>query len=92
MALMVEANGQDLEARRARRLRTLKGARAVSKDHRSTWDCVVRDLSPGGARLKIANPAVLPESFDLQLTDENLLIPCVVVWRKSFEVGVRFGS
>ena len=52
-------------------------------------DCVVADISDGGARLVV--PAGVPEEFALVLKDgSDANHHCRVVWRLDDEVGVEF--
>ena len=78
--------------RAGQRRRMLKQARIVTNTGQSTLDCLVRDISLGGARLKVENGLAVPASFELLLTTENTCVPAQVVWRKPNEVGVRFAK
>lgn len=79
-----------MEEKRANpRQRTLKGARIVFNDKSSTLDCVVRNLSEGGARLKVASVVGIPDSFSLRFEDGRSF-ECRVVWRRGEELGVEF--
>jgi len=79
-----------VEERRAHiRLRTLKGARIAINDHRSTFQCTVRNLSTGGALLRVASVVGIPDSFDLVM-DDGREFACTAVWRSATEIGVSF--
>jgi len=53
-------------------------------------DCLVTDLSEGGARL-YAEGIVIPDHFVLLLTGSRTVRrECRVVWRLGNEIGVRF--
>jgi PilZ domain len=54
-----------------------------------TMDCVVLDLSEGGARLRPADMLACPDDF-LLATKEGGRIACQIVWRRNDLVGVRF--
>ncbi|HEX2255495.1 MAG TPA: PilZ domain-containing protein [Afifellaceae bacterium] len=68
----------------------LKEAKIVTNHGHSTIDCILRDISTGGARLKVENGLAVPGRFDLLLVSENTRLPAQVVWRKPNEVGVCF--
>ena len=54
--------------------------------------CVMLDVSAGGARLKLNGDFAVPEQFTLFLSkiDGRLKRRCVIAWRKDKQIGVRF--
>jgi hypothetical protein len=53
--------------------------------------CTVRDLSVTGAAIELSDlMAPVPKSFTLVLPEDKLKLPCRVVWRKGFRMGVAF--
>jgi hypothetical protein len=57
----------------------------------SIADCLLLDVSASGAQLKLEDPRVVPERFDLLLTaDGRMRRHCEVVWRTQNRIGVRF--
>jgi hypothetical protein len=53
--------------------------------------CTVRDLSATGAAIELADPsATTPSAFTLILPEDGLRLPCRVVWRRTFKIGVTF--
>ncbi len=54
-----------------------------------TMDCVVLDLSEGGARIKPADMLACPDDF-LLATREGGRVSCKIVWRRNDLAGVRF--
>tara|TARA_R110002124_G_scaffold44422_5_gene135487 strand:+ start:11181 stop:11426 length:246 start_codon:yes stop_codon:yes gene_type:complete len=77
------------ERRATIRHRVLKGAHIVTNDGYSTYDCIVRNLSEAGARLKVASVVGIPEQFELKM-DDGHFFACRIVWRTEFEIGVAF--
>ena len=53
-------------------------------------DCVVRDLSAGGARLRVADGGAVPQEFELFLKQTGEYRPARVRWRRPTEVGIAF--
>jgi len=54
-------------------------------------DCVLVDISDTGARLELAAPAAMPETFRLLLSaGGEVRRECRIVWRSSNQVGVQF--
>ena len=78
------------ERRRCMRTRTLKSARIIIDPKTSALDCIVRNLSPGGALLLVSSLAV-PDRFDLIFSASLARHACRVAWRGSDRVGVAFG-
>lgn len=78
------------EHRRATRRRALKGAQIIFNEGSSVIDCVVRDLSETGAKLKIPSPIGVPDTFTLSVQGDNTRRKCRVAWRRATELGVAF--
>ena len=77
------------ERRNVARQRVLKGAQITFKSHGAAIDCMVRNLSDGGACLKVESPIGIPDTFDLVLGDASAR-HCRVTWRKATQIGVAF--
>jgi diguanylate cyclase (GGDEF)-like protein len=69
--------------------RVLKRAQIVFKGREAVIDCVVRNLSDGGACIKVESPIGIPDSFDLVL-DHATVGNCRVTWRTATQIGVEF--
>lgn len=78
--------------RRAVRRRVLKSGTIAYNDRFKTLSCTVRDLSEGGARLRVDNPMFVPSQFVLLMEQDGFEADCEVVWRADKDVGVRFTS
>ena len=77
-----------VETRIAPRYRVMKiakiefGATAI--------DCTVRDLSLTGAAIEVPSQAGIPDRFTLVMPDDGLHLPCHVVRRNEYRIGVVF--
>ncbi len=78
------------ERRRARRRRTLKEGRIVFANHSMVLDCVIRDLSDFGARLKMETTMDVPDEFYLYLVHLRQRVQVEVRWRTADSLGVEF--
>ena len=78
------------EARRAPRLRTLKGG-SIIFGWAALIDCTVRNISETGAALDIESPAGIPDEFILVIKPEIAKRSCRVAWRAAKRIGVQFG-
>ncbi len=81
-------SGHISERRAAPRHRVLK--RGMIQFHHLTVECVVRNLSPGGACLAVET--MTPEEFRLFWSGDLLGRDCRVVWRSGNKLGVSFAG
>ena len=77
-----------VETRRAPRHRVLK-AGTIEFDG-GAIDCNVRNLSGTGAAIEISSQFGIPDKFTLLVPSDGLHLPCCVVWRKAYRIGVTF--
>jgi PilZ domain-containing protein len=80
-----------VETRIAPRYRVDK--RAVAEYGGDKYSCVVRDLSTTGAAIEFAEPVrVIPiaKAFNLIIPEDSLKLPCRIVWRRDYRMGVAF--
>ncbi|WIY53478.1 PilZ domain-containing protein [Devosia sp. YIM 151766] len=75
--------------RGSRRQRTLKGGKIVFNDGFSTFDCTIRNISDGGAKLLVASLVGIPQRFQLAL-DDGRRFECEMTWHHDGEIGVKF--
>jgi hypothetical protein len=79
-----------VERRKHHRTRTLLGARIAFGRNFLTMDCVIRDLTPAGARLRLPSTFSVPATFNLLLDRDPRQRSCKVIWRSETELGVAF--
>jgi len=77
-----------VETRSAPRYRVMKAAKI--KFGGIIILCTIRDLSATGAALEISNPDEIPSEFNLLVPGDRLNLPCRVVRRREFRIGVAF--
>jgi PilZ domain-containing protein len=53
-------------------------------------ECVVRDISETGARLKFQNPPTAADTLDLHIPVKGQTIRATLKWAKGDEVGIAF--
>jgi hypothetical protein len=78
------------DRRRATRKKTLLQGRILFNGGRSSVDCVIRDMSDSGARLKFSSAVPTPEHFELFIPNRDERHEANVQWRRDDEVGVAF--
>lgn len=79
-----------IERRKTARRRVCLGGRVLGAAFLPATDCMVRDVSLGGARIRIPDTVLVPDRFDL-------LVPCrsetrrvAVAWRAGDVIGLVF--
>ena len=74
------------------RKRTLKTAHIIFNDGSSVIDCIVRNLSSGGALLVLPSVFDVPETFDLFIDSDGSCHATRTVWKGYVQMGVVFGK
>jgi hypothetical protein len=66
------------------------GAHIAFDDRRATIDCIVRNISEGGACLGVESPVGVPDTFSLVIDRADRSHMCRVIWRMEHRMGVAF--
>lgn len=53
-------------------------------------NCVIRDMSIGGASLDVTSSIGIPDRFSLVFKADGVRIPCHIAWRNEKRIGVAF--
>jgi hypothetical protein len=80
-----------VETRIAPRYRADKPA--IAEYGGDKYRCTVRDISATGAAIEFPEPVrVLPfaKDFNLIMKDDGLTLPCRIVWKRDYRMGVAF--
>ena len=80
------------DRRNGPRARALLAAKIMIADGRMSSDCLVRDLSVDGARVKISRTVPLPQAVSLLLIREGVLFDAALAWRRDDEAGFAFSG
>jgi len=81
------------QERRNPRRRTLKNGKVVLPGSWGRYDCVIKDVSDTGARIRVAGEsAILPKEFELVFVTEGLAYNVLLKWRRDAECGVEFAG
>jgi hypothetical protein len=78
------------ERRKVPRSRTYLGGHIAFNDRYSVCDCLVRDLSPNGARVVVSHPMPIPSEFDLTVLQRGDSRRARLIWGRGLECGVEF--
>lgn len=77
------------ESRRAPRARTFLGGKIVFRDGSFSFNCTVRDISDGGARIQIAPEQLVPKWFYLLTSRDDYALEAQVEWQRGVLLGLR---
>ena len=78
------------ERRTTQRSRRFLGGSIAFNERRSSFDCLVRDLSQDGARICLPSTVGLPISFELTVRATGERRDVQIMWRDHMQAGVRF--
>lgn len=53
-------------------------------------DCTVRNISATGAAIEVEGQTGIPARFILVVPGYGLQLPCHIVWRRPYRIGVVF--
>src|SRR5216683_1195030 len=80
------------ERRAVSRQRSFLQGRIFFSNRRTSVDCLIRDFSEHGARLKFSNTTVTPDVVELFIPTKEESYRAKVIWRNADEIGVGFGG
>ena len=94
MATPVEANLQSgaADQRRSPRQRVLLSGRLVFGESDHTVDCLIRDLSRVGAKVRLAGVLAMPPEVWLIELKSGVAFEARVAWRRLPDIGLQFIS
>jgi hypothetical protein len=61
-------------------------------NRQSAVDCLIRDISNHGARLRFSDSISIPDSFELYIPQKNQTLRVAARWRHGMDVGVAFAE
>jgi hypothetical protein len=80
-----------VERRKHRRVKVSQPVTVLRRDGSLIADCMLRDISAGGARLQFDVMAEVPKALSLRVPRGGRVHRhCELVWQSDNEVGVRF--
>ncbi|HMN85168.1 MAG TPA: PilZ domain-containing protein [Bauldia sp.] len=80
----------DDNRRRERRVRCYRGGRVVFNSGYAVFDCIIRNLSSGGALIEMESLLGIPTYFELHKGPGEPPVRCEVRWRDGKRMGVLF--
>lgn len=68
----------------------MKGGAIRFAERHGTVPCVIRDITPAGARVRVLSSSQIPDRFTLTIELDHIEVDCTVVWRSKTELGLKF--
>ena len=87
---MPSATEPRVERRRIARQKSFLRGMIHFNNRRNAVDCLVRDISPYGARLISSDAVTTPDVLELYIPQKEQTLRVHVIWRHGQEVGVAF--
>ena len=78
------------ERRNSTRQKSFLQGRIYFNNRRSAIDCLIRDISAGGAKLIFSQTASIPDVVELFIPQKDQTLRAHVQWRSGEEAGVSF--
>jgi hypothetical protein len=75
------------ERRKVARQKSFLRGTIYFNNRRSAVDCLIRDISPYGARLIFSDAVTTPDMLDLYIPQKEQTFRIHVIWRHGLEVG-----
>jgi hypothetical protein len=79
-----------VERRRIARQKSFLRGTVYFNGRRSVLDCLIRDISPHGARLIFSVAVATPDTLEVNIPQKDQTLRCHVIWRHGREMGVAF--
>jgi hypothetical protein len=80
------------ERRSVARHKSFLQGRIFFNNRRTSLDCLIRDISEHGARLKFSGMVSTPDLIELHIPSKEESYRAKVQWRNGDEIGVCFGA
>jgi hypothetical protein len=84
------AESRTTERRRIARQKSFLRGMVYFNNRRSVADCLIRDISPYGARLIFSDTVTTPDTLDLYIPQKEQTLRAHVIWRIGHDIGVAF--
>jgi hypothetical protein len=81
-----------VERRRTARQKSFLRGMIYFNNRRNAVDCLIRDISPYGARLIFSDSVTTPDMLELYIPQKEQTLRVHVIWRHGQEVGAAFAQ
>lgn len=78
------------DRRGAPRQKSFLQGRIYYNGRRSSADCLIRDITESGARLRFSGSVTVPEVFELYIPNKQETLRAHIKWHRGGDIGVEF--
>ena len=82
--------GAGVDRRTAERVRSFLRAQIIFNNRMTTIDCIIKNISPTGARVVLSDTLAVPTEFDIYIPQRNCSHRARLVWRDKDSIGIDF--
>ena len=90
--MSAQTEPRTVERRKVSRNKSFLRGMIYFNNRRNVVDCLIRDISPYGARLIFSDAVTTPDALDLYIPQKEETLRIHVIWRHGQEVGVAFAQ
>ncbi len=76
--------------RSSERIRAFLRAQIIFNNRMSTIDCIIKNISPTGARIALSDTLTVPAEFEIYIPQRGRSHHARLVWRDKDAIGVDF--
>ena len=78
------------DKRSGTRTKSFLRGQIVFNNRMSTMDCIIRNISPTGAKLAVNEGLTLPDRFEISIPQKGETLAARIKWRRGEELGIVF--
>ena len=78
------------DSRSQQRSRILKAGKVLLTGGWGSHECIIKNISSSGAKVETDPLFDFPSQFDLLIIQDELLVPCRLIWRQGKFAGLHF--
>jgi len=90
--MTAQTEPRTVERRKVSRNKSFLRGMIYFNNRRNAVDCLIRDISPYGARLIFSDAVTTPDVLELYIPQKEQTLRVHVIWRHGQEVGVAFAQ
>jgi PilZ domain len=78
------------DMRQTERVRAFLRAQIIFNNRMSTIDCIIKNISPTGARVALSSTLAVPTEFEIDIPQKGRRHRARLIWRDTEAIGIEF--